>query len=160
MSMEVMVLALWVAALFLILWQIIISVQFSRMSSDISVKEMDIEEGWNYADLEQFCRTIAGSMLAETNTEDTYDTFPVDSQEIGEDDYAHTVGQYLDTLENRIDTLETLLEHHQNELANMSAGHLSPHMTQYGHRLTDSHYVRPVEVHGNSWAEPVRLRRV
>lgn len=76
MTIEVMVFALWVAALFLVLWQIIISIQFSRMSSNFKTPQPDFEEGWNYGDMERLFKTMASEIIHEEHTpqmiEDSY----------------------------------------------------------------------------------------
>ena len=63
MTIEVMVFGLWIAAMFLVLWQIIISIQFSRMSGSLKLAGQNIEEGWDYDNLELLCHNLAVDMM-------------------------------------------------------------------------------------------------
>ena len=183
MTIELMVFALWVAAIFLVFWQIVISIQFSRISGNLKVPIQEIEEGWNFDDIERLCQTMASEMVSgreidvahETDiayeADVTHQSDPLDGPvSVGEylaasHNHSHDTDEtvntedYLKYLESRIDSLENLVD--------VSAGHFAPHMTQYGHiddsydhQFTDEHYIQPPKVAVNDWPTPVRLRRV
>jgi hypothetical protein len=200
MTMEVMVFALWVAALFLVLWQIIISIQFSRMSASFKTTELDFEEGWNFRDMERLFKTMASEIVNEKKIypdcaldaisvrfeESLENSLPDDeylsvNEYLSANQYAASEKEievdtenYLNYLEGRIDSLESLIAERMTKYsisggtANMSAGHLGPYMTQYGQEFSnsneyeyiDDHYTHPKKVAVNDWSTPVRLRRV
>jgi len=161
MTIEVMVFALWVAALFLVFWQIVISIQFSRISGDLKLAANDVDEGWNLEDLERLCQTMASEIVSD-EAPLPVDEYLSENHNHPEDNY-EIVGadDYLQYLENRIDSLENLID------LRSSAGHFAPHMTQYDdfvdsneNEFTDDHYIQPLKVAVNDWPTPVRLRRV
>ena len=150
MTIELMVFALWIAAIFLIFWQIIISVQFSRISGDLKVAGQEIEEGWNFRNIERLCQTMASEIVAG-HEESFQPPLPVsellsDSDSFSDNNYefVHTE-DYLEYLESRIGSLENLVDRRSlvnseaPESVNMSTGHFVPRMTQYGHESDDSY---------------------